>query len=246
MNRIFKFINIISLNLWFYFWAPFVLLANFLISTPIVICSRIFGHRNAMRVFRRSISIYGKSVYLTAWPWIKIKLLNSPPQDSNPYIFVENHTSAFDPFVQAVLPFEIVQFARNYALRFPILGKIAKWSGYIDVNGHSPENIIKIGKRLLSEKVSLIIFPEGTRHTNGVVGPFHTTAFKLALETGATLVPVVIKGIENKPPKGSFFFRPGIVEIKCLDPITLDEFQDMTPYKLKKYVRNIIKEKYEN
>jgi len=246
MIKVFNFFNILILNVWFYFWAPFVLAINLIFMIPLVVFSRLFGHRYTMYVFRRAIALYGKCVCFTAWPWIRIQLINPPTKKQIPYIFVENHTSSFDPFVQAVLPFEIVQFARNYALQFPLLGFIAKCSGYIDVNAYSPEDIIEKGKKLLEDKVSLVLFPEGTRHTDGVVGPFHSTAFKIALETNTPLVPVVIKGIENKPPKGSFLFQPGLIQFHCLEPVCPEYYKNMTPFKLKKYVRNIIKENYEN
>ena len=241
-----RIINIIILNLWFYFLAPFVLVISFSICLPIVFIASIRGRKHTMYALRRSISFYGKAVCLSAWPWIKIRLENVPDKNGIPYIFVENHLSAFDPFIQAVLPFELVQFARNYALDFPILGRIAKLAGYIDVNRQEPQTILKNAAEHLKKGTSLIFFPEGTRSIEGNTGPFHSTAFRVAIENERPIVPVVLFGVEDKLKKGSFLFRPGVIRFICLDVIQPDTFKGKSPFILKKQIRELIKTHYEN
>lgn len=173
---------------------------------------------------------------LTGWPWIKVKVSNPPPENESPYIFVENHASSFDPFVQGVLPYEIVQSARGWALRFPILGRFARWAGYIDVDNDG-EQIVEKGKKLLKDNVSLVFFPEGTRSVDGSLGPFHGVAFRLAVETETPIVPVVISGIADKPAKGSFIMHPGVIDIRCLEVMSPKDFRDKTPFVLKKEIK---------
>jgi 1-acyl-sn-glycerol-3-phosphate acyltransferase len=241
-----RFFNIIILNVWFYTLSPIVLILFLIFSLPILLIVSLTGKRRTMFLLRKIISFYGKAVYLTTWPWIKIKLQNVPKKQGSPYIFVENHLSAFDPFIQAVLPFELVQCARNYALDFPILGRVAKLAGYIDVNRQTPEKILETSSIYLKQGTSLIFFPEGTRSTNGKTGPFHSTAFRVAIENKTPIVPVVLFGLENKPPKGSFLFRPGTITVKCLNVVTPETFNELTPFILKKQIRKLIKDKYEN
>lgn len=237
MSKLIKFLLTLSLNIWFYFWAPLVVLLCILIFVPFVSMVRIFNSKRVMYYFRRSINLYGKSVTLTGWPWIRVKLINAPSLKNVPYIFVENHTSSFDPFVQGVLPYELVQSARGWALRFPILGRFARWAGYIDVDNVDGDQLVEKAKILLQEKVSLVFFPEGTRSIDGSLGPFHSAAFRIAIETKTPIVPVIITGIADKPAKGSFIMHPGVINIRCLKTIKSEDFADKTPFALKKEVR---------
>ena len=189
-----------------------------------------------MHHFRRSINLYGRAVTLTAWPWIRLKFRNTPPLDGVPYIFVENHTSSFDPFVQGILPYEIIQSAKGWALRFPILGRFAKWAGYIDVDSDG-DKIVQKAKKLLNDKVTLVFFPEGTRNTDKTLRPFHSAAFRIAIETKTPIVPVIITGIADKPKKGSFIMHPGVIDIRCLEIIPPEKFKNKTPFVLKKEIR---------
>ena len=232
-----KIFNIITLNLWFYFWAPFVVFACLLIFVPFVTMIRIFNPGKVMYHFRRSINLYGKAVTLTGWPWIRVKLHNLPSYNDTPYIFVENHTSSFDPFVQGVLPYELVQTARGWALRFPIIGRFARWAGYIDVDNSDGNQLVAKAKKLLNDKVSIVFFPEGTRSTDGTLGSFHGAAFRIAIETETTIVPVIITGIVDKPKKGSFIMHPGVIDIRCMEVVPPEKFKDKKPFVLKKEIR---------
>lgn len=230
--------SIVLLNLWFYFWAPFVLAASLIIYIPFVTFVRIFFPSKTMRCFRHCINLYGKSVALTAWPWIRVRLSGTPPNDLGPYVFVENHTSSFDPFVQGFLPFELVQAARGWALRFPVLGFFARWAGYLDMDSMSPKEVIERSGRLLESGASIVFFPEGTRRLEeDGLGPFHGIAFRVACANSATVVPVIVKGIADKPRKGSILMRPGIIDITCLEPISSDPKAENAQFALKKRAR---------
>jgi 1-acyl-sn-glycerol-3-phosphate acyltransferase len=233
-----RFPFILTLNLWFYFWAPFVLFASLLIYIPFVTFTRVFFPAKAMRCFRRCINLYGKSVAMTAWPWIRVRVSGIPSREGAPYVFVENHTSSFDPFVQGFLPFELVQAARGWALRLPVLGFFAKWAGYIDVDSMSSEIILDHSAKLLESGVSIVFFPEGTRRSpDEGLGPFHGTSFRVACAASATVVPVVVKGISDKPRKGSLVMNPGLIEIVCLPPVKSDPNSENPHFEMKKRVR---------
>ena len=244
MNKLLYLISTLTLNIWFYFWTPFVLFFSLLLYTPFVAFFRIFKPSRTMFYFRKCINLYGKSVGYTAWPWIKVKLHNPPPTENSPYVFVENHTSSFDPFVQGFLPFELVQAARGWALKLPVLGFVARLGGYIDVDSLQGEELLKKAEIHLQNRISVVFFPEGTRH-EGKMGPFHTTAFKVAFETESPVVPVIITGISDKPRKGSFIMHPGRIDIYCLPPIKPEDYKDTSHMALKKMAREQMEKFYE-
>jgi 1-acyl-sn-glycerol-3-phosphate acyltransferase len=90
--------------------------------------------------------------------------------------------------------------------------------------------------------VSLAVFPEGTRSTTRAMGPFHGAAFRLAMQCSVPLVPVCLTGTEKTPPKGTLKLSPSHIKIHRMEPLTPEEFQGMTPFKLKNLVRGIIAE----
>src|SRR6185369_980797 len=67
---------------------------------------------------------------------------------------------------------------------------------------------------------ALMVFPEGGRTTTGKLMPFKAGAFRLALFSGASIVPVTIQGANELWPVGSWLPRFfGTVRIVYHDPI---------------------------
>jgi len=60
--------------------------------------------------------------------------------------------------------------------------------------------------RWLERGVPVMLFPEGTRSRDGELLPFKDGAFRLAIETGADLLPVAVSGTRTALPKHSWKF----------------------------------------
>lgn len=60
--------------------------------------------------------------------------------------------------------------------------------------GSQAQSALETGKQLLLEGSVFAIFPEGTRSRSGRLGKGKTGAAWLALETGAAVIPVGLKG----------------------------------------------------
>lgn len=177
-----------------YFYTCFLLISSVAIPmlTLVVAVSRLFlSHRRTMKRFRRSISWYGKLITSIPYPWIKLHYedrgKNGP---TGPYIFVCNHRAASDAFLMCVLPHECVQIVNVWPFRIPILGLYARFSGYLNIRMMSHEQFMEKATKLLSEGVSIIFFPEGTRSAGRTMGSFHGAAFRLALESRTPVVPI--------------------------------------------------------
>ena len=234
--------QLFCLNFCFYLLAPLILVLSLVVYTPFVLCVRVFRPSKTMYWIRKCIAVYGRCTAYGALPWIKVGVQNMPDIKKGPYIFVENHTSSFDAFVQGFLRIELVQAARGWALKLPLLGFVAHIAGYIDVDALLGEKIIEKAVTHLKNGVSVVFYPEGTRHPENHLGPFHSTPFRVALKSGATLVPIVVKGISDKPGKGTLLMRPGRIQIQCLPPIPPEEYRNLTHTQLKKLVRQKMKE----
>jgi 1-acyl-sn-glycerol-3-phosphate acyltransferase len=140
------------------------------------------------------------------------------------------------------LPFECIQVVNIWPFRIPLLGQVAKLAGYLSVREMPVEEFIEAGSRLLAQGVSVITFPEGTRSGSRNLGPFHGSAFRLALHAGARVVPLAISGSENIPRRGSMLLRPGRIAVHKLPAIAVDELAQMPIFKIKMLVHEKIQE----
>jgi 1-acyl-sn-glycerol-3-phosphate acyltransferase len=78
--------------------------------------------------------------------------------------------------------------------------------------------VVEQGKRLLDKGTWVIMFPEGTRTERGQQGVYKTGGTRLAIETGAPVVPVAVTSARCWPKK-AFIKTPGIVDISIGKPI---------------------------
>lgn len=140
------------------------------------------------------------------------------------YIVASNHLSTFDiPLLLWVLPIEGRFLAKQELFKIPLVGTAMSRVGMIKINreaGGSSRVAINEGVELAAERgYSLIVFPEGTRGTDGELLPFKKGAFRIAIDTQLPLLPVIIEGNERISRPGSKVFHPGRARIRILPPV---------------------------
>ena len=148
------------------------------------------------------------------------------------YIFISNHQSIYDiPVIFASLPFQLRIIAKESLGRFPFLGWHLSRAGHLLVDRRNPDRsgILNRWRRLVADRISLIIFPEGTRSADGHVGRFKGGSFLLALEAGLTIVPLSISGSRHVMQKGQLTTRPGHVTLVVHEPIPTPRIDDPSP-----------------
>lgn len=92
----------------------------------------------------------------------------------------------------------------------------------------------------LSKRVSVMIFPEGTRSEDGQLQSFKNGAFRLAIETGTPILPLVLNGSHSALTKGDWRFGVTDAEVRVLAPVettgmTIDDVET-----LRERVRDLI------
>ena len=65
----------------------------------------------------------------------------------------------------------------------------------------------------------VIMFPEGTRTERGSKGRYKTGATRLAVLTGASVIPVAVTS-GRCWPRRSFWLRPGVIDVSFGRPIS--------------------------
>lgn len=211
-----------------------------LLALAVVLRAPFISHRAAMHHFRQLIKVYGKIIISFARPLVRVEYEEAaiPPAAC---LYVCNHRSASDPFLMAFLPGEIVQWVNTWPFRLPILGQFARWASYLSVKAMPPGEALTRSAKLLKQGVSIAAFPEGTRSGSRMMGPFHGLVFRLALQTGAPIVPVCLAGNEHIPHKGTLMLNPGIIKIRVLPALTQNDYQGFSPFKLKQVIHHRIR-----
>ena len=78
--------------------------------------------------------------------------------------------------------------------------------------------VVEQGKRLLAQGIWVIMFPEGTRIPRGQAGTYKSGGTRLAIATGAPVIPIAVTSAKVWPRK-SFIKHPGIVDVSIGKPI---------------------------
>jgi 1-acyl-sn-glycerol-3-phosphate acyltransferase len=137
-----------------------------------------------------------------------------------PVVFVANHSSHLDaPLVLTTLPERwrrntVVAAAADYFFdSWPrAVGSAMAFSTFpLERRGGGAASV---AADLLLDGWSLLVFPEGTRSPDGWGSEFRRGAARLALASGAPVVPVAIRGSFPAMPKGRSWPVPGRLPVR--------------------------------
>ena len=191
---------------------------------PIIAVVRLTDRDPALYRSGYTLRLLGRSMtYLN--PFWDVKVEGTPPDNPrNPYVVVGNHLSQGDPPVVSRLPWEMKWVAKKELFDLPVAGWLLRLSGDICVDRNDPASrsrVIDKARHYIDHKCSVMFFPEGTRSRDGRVHQFANGAFRLALDAGVPVLPIVIDGTQEALPKHSLRFRtnPETMRVKVLPPV---------------------------
>jgi len=160
------------------------------------------------------------------------------------YVFVANHQGAFDIFlIYGYLGHNFRWLMKKSLRKLPMVGKACEVAGHVYVDRSSKSGILQTieeAKDKLQHGVSTVVFPEGSRTSDGKMQAFKKGAFQLALDLHLPIVPLRIDGSFKVLKKDSLLLSPEKMTLTIHKPIYTDDLNAEDMSKLMDEVWHII------
>ena len=188
--------------------------------TLLILLVRLFGGSPAARwtIARAWLTLSVDSARWFCGVKYRVQGMENLPVDSQQgVVLLCKHQSTYETFLMpAIMPRSLAYVFKKELLSIPFFG----WSiGSLDMihidrkqGSRAFHKMVEQGKRLLAQGIWVIMFPEGTRVERGEVGEYKTGATRLAIMTGAPVVPIAVTSAKCWPRK-SFIKKPGVVDV---------------------------------
>lgn len=232
-------------------WVLLILISFMLLLLPFMISPIIFGEKS------RKLSFAAIKMWATTFATLSGIRYEAEGREHlfkhHAFIYVCNHTSFLDaPAMPLFIPGQFRPLGKKELGKIPVLGMIVKTvCVMVDrSNAESRKKSVEKLIRLIKNGISIFIFPEGTMNrTDHVLKPFYDGAFRMAIETKAPIMPMVVINAGTLLPPGTGNVKPGIVYVKFAEPIITEGLtqEDVPTIKAKAFqaMENMINEQHQ-
>jgi 1-acyl-sn-glycerol-3-phosphate acyltransferase len=218
-------------------WSWLVLGVAVLIWLPLMIIVRVItapfdrGRYWTGWLFRRLAVVHQRLN-----PLWKFEVEGSLPTDPRrPYVVVSNHESFVDILLISHLPWEMKWLSKVEMFKIPVVGWLMRLAHDVPLRRGERDSVVAaLGAchDRLRRRVSVMIFPEGTRSASGDMGAFKNGAFRLAIEAGVPVLPLAVHGTRSALRKHDWRLGRAHARVQVLEPIdtsglTLDDVDEL-------------------
>ena len=193
-----------------------------------------FGH-----FFSRLAPVFG----------LKVEYRLPPGAESNPpAIYIGNHQNNYDMVTAAgIVQPSTVTVGKKSLLWIPLFGPLYWITGNLlidrDNRSKAVGTLTQVVEQIHKRKISIWMFPEGTRSRGRGLLPFKTGAFHAALAAGVPVIPVCVSTTHNKVKLNRW--NNGVVIVEMLPPIDISGYEKSDARKLATYCRDLMRTKIE-
>ena len=146
--------------------------------------------------------------------------------DSGPVVFICNHQNSYDIFTvsNAVLP-STVSVGKKSLKWIPFFGQMYWLTGNILIDRRNTSKAINTitltAKKIQEKKLSVWLFPEGTRSNGRGLLPFKTGAFRTAIQADVPIVPICASNVHGAIDLNRW--NNGKMIVEMLEPIKMND-----------------------
>ncbi|HLK09744.1 MAG TPA: lysophospholipid acyltransferase family protein [Candidatus Binatia bacterium] len=212
----------------------------FLAGELVVWVERALPHRGyGQRIFSRSARLTNRLL------GVRVEAIGLDRLDAEQaYVFTPNHRSHVD-ITALIAAFPAVRFAAKRELfDEPVLGRAMRALGMIPIDRDDSaraKRTLDEAAATLGRRVSVVIFPEGTRAPAGQMLPFKGGAFVFAIQEQVPVVPVALHNTAYVMPAHGYLTIPGgRVVVEVLPPIPTAGLGFEDRHRLKEQVRSAL------
>ncbi len=146
-----------------------------------------------------------------------------PTGQTSAAVLLLKHQSTFETFLMPTLmPHPLAYVFKKELLYVPFFGWAMARMDMIHIDrsrrSEAFNKVVQQGRRLMAQGVWVIMFPEGTRIARGQKGTYKSGGTRLAIETGAPVIPVAVSSAKCWPRK-ALIKHPGVVDVSIGPPI---------------------------
>lgn len=177
------------------------------------------GEYEKARLFLRGITIRVNQSFVR-----NIIVIGKDNIPEEPVLFVSNHQSNLDiTSIYETINGKVTYVAKKELFKIPIVGRAMKLCNVVSMKRNDPKDGIRAineaVKLIENEKFSVVIFPEGSRSSDGNLQEFKPGSFKIATKSKCKIVPITVDGSFDILKKGSLKIRNSDIKLTFHKPI---------------------------
>jgi 1-acyl-sn-glycerol-3-phosphate acyltransferase len=189
---------------------------------PVVVVARLLRVPNGPRsIYTRCVRLWARSMNVAAG--VRVRVHNRERfQENTGVVVVANHVSWFDIFPLAAEVPWCSFIAKSELRKIPLFGFAAECVGIVFLDRDNRKQAFdsyKVAAAEVQRGRNIVVCPEGTRGFDYHLRPFKKGPFVLAIASQSPIVPTIVFGAREVMPKGSFWIRPGIIDLHLLEPV---------------------------
>jgi putative phosphoserine phosphatase/1-acylglycerol-3-phosphate O-acyltransferase len=149
-------------------------------------------------------------------------------EKGRPAVFIFNHQSILDGLiVMKLLRHDITGVGKQELASQPGIGHFMRWANIALIDRADTAKAVAALDPVierLNDGLSIVIAPEGTRSPTPSLGRFKKGAFRMAMQGGVPVVPIVIRNAGELLWRGSKVMRAGFVDVQVLEPVSVADW----------------------
>ncbi len=202
-----------------------IFVMTIIIGISVILVGWVNPYSQAVNILGR---IWSRSILWAAGAKVIVEgLENIDPNTS--YVIMGNHQSHFDvpAIFCSVKTLTIRFFTKRELFSIPLFGWAMKFAGMIKIDRSNRKKAIESMNQAVDathKGVSLVVFPEGTRSSDGEFQKFKKGGFVISIRGDIPILPVSVSGSRLILKKHTLKVDPGVIKIVFGKPVETKEY----------------------